>query len=59
MTYSKATEDAYTDFVDIRAQLEAVGIEVLSGEAADGLLTITTDLQIPAELQAALGLEQV
>lgn len=56
MVFTKATSDAYADFITIREVLEASGIEVLSGEAGDGLLTITTELDVPDVLLAELGL---
>lgn len=58
MRYSKAVSDAYEAFVSARAALEAQGIAVLSGECAEGVLTLTTDLEIPPALLGALGLTE-
>jgi len=56
--YAKACADAYEDFVSARERINAAGIEVLSGAAADGMLTIETDQALSPDLLTELGLTQ-
>jgi hypothetical protein len=57
-TYYRDSNDSYEDFVADRAVLESNGISVLSGEWADNVLTIKTDIDVPMDLLNLLNLKQ-
>lgn len=56
MDYWKECADAYAELTTIRESLAGSGIEVLSARSEEGVLTVSTDNDIPEELISALGL---
>jgi len=56
--YYRDSSNSYEDFVADREVLETNGVSVLSGEWADNILTITTDVEIPLDLLNLLNLTQ-
>ncbi len=57
MIYSKATNDAYETYILLQAWLEKEGFAVASASAAEGVLQIETETEVPADLLAAMGLK--
>ena len=57
MVYSKATDNAYETYVLLQAWLGKEGFAVVGASAADGVLQIETEAEIPADLLSAMGLK--
>lgn len=56
MNYAKPCADACTELEAIRAAVAVAGIEVVAARSEEGVLTISTDQDIPGELASELGL---
>lgn len=56
MNYAKPCADAYAELEAIRAALSSAGVEVIAARSEEGILTISTDQDIPGELISELGL---
>lgn len=56
MDYSIHCDDAYAELFTLREVLSAATIEIQSARSEEGVLTISTDQDIPGELISELGL---
>ena len=56
MVYSKATDNAYETYILLQAWLEKEGFAVASASAADGVLKIETETEVPPDLLTVMGL---
>lgn len=56
MDYSIHCDDAYAELFTLREVLSAATIEIQSARSEEGVLTISTDQDIPEELISELGL---
>ena len=56
MDYWIQCDDAYTELFTLREALISATIEIQSARSEEGILTISTDQDIPEELISELGL---